>query len=50
LWHNGIARGFNTEFVVSANRDRAIAVACNGNGIEPATLVEALASMFHLER
>ena len=48
LWHNGIARGFNTEFVVSANRDRAIAVSCNGNGIEPATLVEALGPIWQV--
>jgi CubicO group peptidase (beta-lactamase class C family) len=48
LWHNGIARGFNTEFVISADRDQAIAVACNGTGIEPVTLVETLGAIWQV--
>ena len=43
-----MARGFNTEFIVSADRDQAIAVACNGTGIEPVTLVETLGAIWEV--
>jgi CubicO group peptidase (beta-lactamase class C family) len=42
LWHNGDAGGFHSAFLVSADRDHAIAVACNSNGIEPFDIAHAL--------
>jgi hypothetical protein len=42
LWHNGDAGGFHSAFLVSADRDHAIAVACNSNGIEPFDIANAL--------
>jgi CubicO group peptidase (beta-lactamase class C family) len=48
LWHNGDAGGFHSAFLVSADRDHAIAVACNSNGIEPFDIAHALVRIWQI--
>ena len=48
LWHNGESGGYHTAFLVSADRDHAIAVACNSNGIEPFQLANDLGQIWQV--
>jgi CubicO group peptidase (beta-lactamase class C family) len=48
LWHGGELGGYHTTFLVSADRDHSIAVACNGNGIEPFELADDLRQIWQV--